>query len=384
MNIDFIKPTAAVSLADIARTMELDGKKVIKLQTGDPDFSTHSSIINAANNALKKGHTHYSFSQGLPKLRELIADSVASEILSPIKKEQVVITSGAVQAISAIISALIEPKDEVIIFEPNWPTVDSLVILMGGIPVKVNTLDDNADVVKLLDAVYSEKTKMIYFNSPNNPTGVVLSQDTIKEIADWAIKKDVYLIADEVYRYMQFVNKPSTSLMYLKRYAKYIFVDSFSKKFAMTGWRIGYCVGSESVIKRVAKASQITMTHVAPFIQFGAIEAMTNVESLEYAKKMLESYKERRNVILSICNELSIDFVHPDGAFYLFIKLPNDIDDQYFSKKLLDKSFVCTVPGTGFGNSGRGYVRISFANDLNQVAQGLELVKSAISDIDIY
>lgn len=378
MNIDFIKPTAAIALADIVRTMEAVGKKVIKLQTGDPDFSTHSAIIEAASIALKNGHTHYSFSQGLPRLRELIADSVTSEVLSPIKKEQVVITNGAVQAISAIIFALIEPGDEVLIFEPNWPTVDSLVMLMGGKPVKISTLDENTDVIEALDKAFTSKTKMLCFNSPNNPTGVVLSQGVINLIAEWAIEKKIYLVADEVYRYLQFVYNSSTSIKFLKNYDKYIFVDSFSKKFAMTGWRIGYCISSEHVIKKIGKASQLTMTNVAPFVQYGAIEALTNQDALDYSAYMNSEYNSRRRAILDFCNNAGLEYINPEGAFYLFIKLPFGVNEIVFSNILLNNYLVCTVPGSGFGMSGSGHIRISYANEINTVIQGLELFQNAL------
>jgi aspartate/methionine/tyrosine aminotransferase len=381
MNIDSIKPTAAIALADIARTMEAAGKRVIKLQTGDPDFSTHSSICEAATNALKDGHTHYSFSQGLPKLRELIADSVASEILSPIKKEQVVITNGAVQAISAIISALIEPGDEVLIFEPNWPTIDSLVILMGGKPVKINTLDENTDVIEALDKAFTSKTKMLCFNSPNNPTGVVLSQCVINIITKWAIDKKIYIVADEVYRYLQFVNEPSTSIKFLKDYDKYIFVDSFSKKFAMTGWRIGYCISSEHLVKKIGKASQLTMTNVAPFVQFGAIAAITNQDSLDYSAHMKSEYNFRRDALSDYCKIVGLEYIKPEGAFYMFVKLPLAVDDIVFSNILLNEFFVCTVPGSGFGISGSGYIRVSYANELNTVMQGLESFQIALKKL---
>lgn len=381
MNIDIIKPTAAVALADIARTMEAAGKKVIKLQTGDPDFSTHNTIIEAASNALKNGHTHYSFSQGLPKLRELIADSVATEILSPIKKEQVVITNGAVQAISSIISALIEPGDEVIIFEPNWPTVDSLVMLMGGIPIKINTLNPNIDFIEELDKSYSIKTKMLCFNTPNNPTGVVLNQRIINTICEWAIIKNLYIVADEVYRSLQFVEEPSTSVNYLKNYKGYIFVDSFSKKFAMTGWRVGYCISSENLIKKIGKASQLTMTNVAPFVQYGAIEALTNQDSLVYSAHMFTEYNLRRQSLIDYCKSAGLEHIDANGAFYMFIKLPLEIDDYVFSNILLNEYLVCTVPGSGFGISGKGHIRISYANELNTVIRGLELFQIALKKI---
>jgi aspartate aminotransferase len=377
MNIDSIKPTAAVALADIARTLEMGGQPIIKLQTGDPDFATHPSIIKAANKAMLEGHTHYSFSQGLPLLRDIIAANISKEISTTLKRENVVVTNGAVQLISAVMGALIEPQDEVIIFEPNWPTVDSLVMLMGGKPVKIDSFSSKS-ILQLLEEAYTDKTKMMYFNTPNNPTGIVLPQAVIDSICDWAIAKKIYIVADEVYRYLQFGEVTSSSASYLSKYHKYIFVDSFSKKFAMTGWRIGYAIGEEQTVKRIAKASQLTMTNVAPFVQYGAIEAMQNEESLLYADKMKAEYKTRSTIIQQTCDQLGLNYIKPEGAFYLFIKLTEGIDDVSFCNELLYEHSVCLVPGSAFGTSGKGYVRISYANTIDTVVKGINIINTAL------
>lgn len=377
MNIDQIKPTAAVALADIARTLEMSGKTIIKLQTGDPDFATHPTIIAAANKAMLEGHTHYSFAQGLPLLRDTIAEYVGEEISTHLKRENIVITNGAVQAISAVVGALIEPGDEVIIFEPNWPTVDSLVMLMGGVPVKIDIFS-NAALVEALEQAYTSKTKMVCFNTPNNPTGMVLPQTIIDGICNWAISKDIYILADEVYRFIQFGETQSSSVSYLGKYSKHIFIDSFSKKFAMTGWRIGFAIAEEQTAKMICKASQLTMTNVAPFVQFGAIEAMKNGKSLSYADEMKAEYEVRCGAIQKYCDKLGLKYIVPEGAFYLFIKLPEGTDDVRFCNDLLYNYSVCLVPGSGFGNAGKGYVRISYANNLDTVLKGIDLLNTAL------
>lgn len=377
MNLDQIKPTAAITLADIARTLEISGKTIIKLQTGDPDFTTHPTIISAANKAMVEGHTHYSFAQGLPLLRDIIAENVGKEINTPLKRENIVITNGAVQAIFAVIGAFIEPGDEVIIFEPNWPTVDSLVLLMGGIPIKIDVFSSTS-LVDSLEQTYTTKTKMVCFNTPNNPTGMVLHQTVISGICDWAISKDIYILADEVYRSLQFGETQSSSVFYLGKYSKHIFIDSFSKKFAMTGWRIGFALAEEQIAKKICKVSQLTMTNVAPFVQFGAIEAMKNEQSLLYANEMRLEYKERSIAIQKYCDNLGLTYIVPEGAFYLFIKLPGEIDDVSFCNDLLYNFSVCLVPGSGFGSAGKGYIRISYANNLDTVLKGIDLLNTAL------
>ncbi len=382
MNIDIIKPTAAVALADIARKMEAEGKKVIKLQTGDPDFSTHPSIIEAANKALLEGNTHYSFSQGLPILRKKIAAQYGSELGISISQEQILISNGAAEGFFSVMAALIEPGDEVILLEPNWPTVDSLVLLMGGVPVKISSLETNEKILSKLNESYSAKTKMVCFNTPNNPTGIVLQQDLIDTICNWAIEKKIYIVADEVYKFLQFSKSKTSSISFLDRYPKYIYINSFSKKFAMTGWRIGYIIAEEKLVKRILKPSQLAITNVAAFIQYAALEALENEASKAYCHEMLNEYEERRNQIVLFCDSLNIKYIYPNGAFYLFIKLPDSYsDDLTFCNRSLHEFQTCIVPGSAFGKAGAGYVRISFANSLETVKAGLKQIKELMNTL---
>ncbi len=379
MNIDTIKPTAAVALADIARTLEHEGKKVVKLQTGDPDFATHDVVISAANKAMTDGYTHYSFTQGLPVLRDKLVSLINEEINSELTKDNLLITHGAAQAFASVMSSLLEENDEVLIFEPNWPTIDSLVTLNGGKPIKIDSTD-LTNITARLDALCTPKTVMVSFNSPNNPTGQVLPQDVIDTICKWAIDKDLYIVADEVYRFLQYDNT-STSIQYLSSYSKYIFIDSFSKKYAMTGWRIGYVASSSDVIKKITKSSQLTITNVAPFSQLAALEALSNEESLAYSEKMKEEYANRCEHIKNHCSKLGLEYIVPEGAFYLFIKLPEGVNDVDFCNDLLYQKYVCVVPGSGFGKAGTGYVRISYANELATVLKGIELIHQTINEL---
>ncbi len=382
MNIDVIKPTAAVALADIARKLELEGKKIIKLQTGDPDFATHNSIIEAAHTAMLAGNTHYSFSQGLPALRKQLAIQYNKELNSNIAEDQIIISHGAAEGFFSVIAALIEPEDEVILLEPNWPTVDSLVLLMGGKPIKINSLKNEEDIIDQLNKCYSVKTKMLCFNTPNNPTGVVMAQSLIDKICNWAIEKEIFILADEVYRFLQFSTQHTTSLKYLSHYKKYIYINSFSKKYAMTGWRIGYIITDGILAKKILKPSQLAITNVASFIQLAAIEALTNAESNEYSNSMQLQYQIRRDEIINFCKVLNIEFLFPEGAFYLFIKLPDiNLSDVEFCNKLLNEYNTCMVPGSAFGKSGSGYVRVSFANELETVKSGLKQVNELINNL---
>lgn len=380
MNINSITKTAAVALADQVRHLESQGRNVIKLQTGEPDFNNCYGINEAAFAAIKAGETHYTHSNGMPVLRNAIANSLMSEGME-IDPECVLVTHGAAGAIGAAMAALIEYGDEVIIPEPNWPTADSMVKLSGGVPVKISLREMiQADVTPVLDRYATEKTKAIYINTPVNPTGAVIPQRILDTVCNWAMKRGIYVIADEVYRSLQYVENRSSSLPILKSYDRYIFVDSFSKKYAMTGWRVGYCISSAAVIAKIAKAVQVSSTCIAPFVQVAAAYALTGDDSQAYAEEMYTKYQQRRAEAISLCSELSLSVEPAEGAFYLFIKLPFGLDDVLFTTKLLDEYQVCAVPGSAFGPNGAGHVRITYAQDLKEVLSGIRVIDLVIKN----
>jgi aspartate/methionine/tyrosine aminotransferase len=377
MNINKISQTASVFLADIVRKIESNGDRVIKFQTGDPCYNTHPAIIEKASESLRGGDTHYSFAQGLPELRSIIADNLNFEINGTLDLSNVLITQGAAQAIFSIFTTILEQGDEVLVLEPNWTTVDSAILLNGGKPIKINFLDE-VNLFKEIKNSYSYRTKAIILNVPNNPTGKVLSQTTLDLIIDWAIANSLFIISDEVYRYLQY-DTYTTTLNTIGVYEKYIFVDSFSKKFAMTGWRIGYIAASKDIITTLLKASQITITHVAPFIQKAAIEALTNPEIQVYCELMKKGYYQNKIFVQNALMESGIDFIFPEGAFYFFIKLNRGMDDISFAKYLLENEKVCVVPGSAYGSSGSGFIRISYSIEFKDLELGLEkIVKSIV------
>lgn len=374
MNIDKVQPTPSVALADTARSLKAAGVSVLELQTGDPDYATHPAIIEAAHQALRDGMTHYSFSAGLPILRAAIAASLTEEYAVRLEADHVLVTHGAAQGMSAVFSGLVELGDEVIVLEPNWTTVDSLVALSGGVTVKVSHLLDDDTLLKALDKACSPRTRMLCFNSPNNPTGTVFSAARVRRLVDWADARGIIVVSDEVYRSMAYLGKAASVLDHFPGRDNLVFVDSFSKKYAMTGWRCGYVVASRSLLSRVAKASQIAITHVAPFVQAAAVAALTNPAVVDAAQEMVNDYARRRTYLLDRCRELRLDLVEPDGAFYLFIRL--DTDDVEFARRLLEFRRVCAVPGSAYGATGRGWLRVTYAAPTVHVEEGLRAIAS--------
>lgn len=376
MNIDLIEKTPSVALADHARTLKNSGLSIIELQTGDPDFSTHPDIITATHKALLAGETHYSFSSGLPLLRKCIASEMARDFDIALSSKNILITQGAVQGTLAVLSALVESGDEVIILEPNWPTVDSLVNVCGGRPIKVSHLVTDEKLFDSLDKCLSKKTKILCINSPNNPTGCVFSKYRIQCLVDWCHQHSLFLVSDEVYRSIIFDCVHSSVMHHYKDNENIVFIDSFSKKYAMTGWRVGIVVAHFKLIEKIAKASQIQITHVAPFVQLGALEALQNKEVCNFVNMMKLQYAKRRNFLIKLCEQLGLEIIVPQGAFYLFLNVGGD--DVSYSKKLLNEHSICVIPGSSYGASGRGYIRLTFAAQKNVVADALKVISQTL------
>ena len=213
---------------------------------------------------------------------------------------------------------------------------------------------------------------MLCFNSPNNPTGSVFSADRIARLVDWAGHHGLYVLSDEVYRSITFDVQHASVLEHMADSDRLLFVDSFSKRYAMTGWRVGFVVGHRDVMSRVAKSSQIMITNVAPFVQYGALAALESPETSNAAIGMRDSYRERRDALLLSCEQEGLEVLYPDGAFYLFVRVLDD--DVTFAKRLLDESRVCAVPGSAYGSSGAGWLRLTFAAPLEDVQEGIRRV----------
>jgi aspartate aminotransferase len=372
MNINLINPSPSVALADHARRLKASGIPIIELQTGDPDFHTPTVIVNAANSALREGKTHYIESGGLPQLRQCLAESLNREFGTSLQSENILVTHGATQGLAAIISALVELDDEVIVLEPNWITLDSLITLNGGRVVKVTHVSDDEQLLACLDSVKTSRTTMLCFNSPNNPTGSVFRAERVARLVDWAECHGLYIVSDEVYRAFTYDVPHASVMKHLPVNDRLLFVDSFSKRYAMTGWRVGFVVGHQDLISRVSKASQVMITNVAPFVQYGALAALQSQDVADVVQEMKREYKERRDTLSMVCNLEGLRAGCPEGAFYLFLNVGGD--DTVFARQLLNDSQICVVPGSVYGPSGVGHLRLSFASSLRSVLKGLQKI----------
>lgn len=365
--------------------MEREGKNIIHFEIGDPDFPTPKNISDAAIVAIKDNKTHYASSFGIDELREAICKTTLKSRGFLPNKEQVLVAPGANILIYYAVRCLVNPGDEVIVPDPGFPTYYSVIDSCGAVPVRVPLKEENGfrmnpdDVRKLV----TDKTRLIILNSPQNPTGSVMTKDEIKEVAKIAEEFDVFLYSDEIYARVVFDESAEFSSpgSYDQCKERTIIANGFSKAFAMTGWRIGTAIGPEDVIAKMALLLQTTSSSVTPFIQYAAIEAINGDQS--EVNKMVKEYKERRDILVEGLNSIKgISCLSPGGAIYLFPNIKGTgMTSEEFADFILREANVALLPGTNFGECGEGYVRMCCVNSKENIIEGLRRIKSAIERV---
>ena len=376
--------SVTLRVADRVRALEAAGQRVLRLQTGDPDFATHPAVVERALQALREGETHYGPTRGLPALRTAIADRWQARhglLVDP--QREVLVTQGGVHALLCAVLALVNPGDEVLIEEPFWMPYRGATILAGGLPVPFAADAERNFAFRLdrLEAALTPRSRVLILNSPGNPSGRVLDAADWAEVARVVREHDLWLISDEVYEALVYgpaVHLPAAAVADLR--ARTVTVGSLSKTFAMTGWRVGYAVAPAAVIDQMLKVSQYSITHVAPFIQWGAVAALTRPEVADYEARMRAVYADRRDQLLAGFPGWSRLRAHrPAGAFYLLVDVrASGVPSEAFADRLLDEARVAVVPGRGFGAAAEGFVRVTFAAELAQVQEGLTRMNEAM------
>jgi aspartate aminotransferase len=361
-----------------ANELERQGRSIIHLEIGEPDFDTPAPVVDAAINWLRKGATHYPPSPGIPELRHAIARHLSESHNVEIDPACVCISPGAKMMIFTIIHSLIDPGDEVIYPAPAYPAYEAAILMAGATPVSV-TLEESREFRFDLAEVESRitpRTRMIITNSPQNPTGGVLAADDLKGLADLARKHDLFIVSDEIYSEIFYGLRPASMLDIPDILDHLILVHGFSKTYAMTGWRLGYGVIPRDVFPAVALFINNSVSSTATFSQKAAVEAFTSQTDEEVAR-MVQEFRKRRDVFVDGLNSIpGIRCLRPLGAFYLF---PNVSGLGRSSKEIADRLLtefgVSALPGTAFGAQGEGYLRFSFANSLANIEQALERIR---------
>ena len=367
-----------------AKALEKQGKEIIHLEIGEPDFDTPKNIKEAAVKALYSGYTHYVPAAGIPELREAIAEYISKTRKIDVDPEEVVVTPGAKPIMFYAILAWINPGDEVMYPNPGFPIYESLINFVDAksVPIPLKEENDFKMDPEYVKEKITKKTKMIILNSPENPTGGVLTKKDLKVVADCIAKRDdVLVLSDEVYSRIIYEgeNESIASLPGMKE--KTIILDGFSKTYAMTGWRLGYGVMRKDLAQKVAQLMINSNSCTCAFIQMAGVEALKGPQ--KEVEKMVAEFKRRREVIVEGLNKINgITCKKPHGAFYVFPNITGTgMDCRKLGDYLLNEAGVAVLPGTSFGQYGEGYLRISFANSVENIKKALERIDEALKKL---
>jgi len=377
-----ITQSFTIQLADRVRQLQRDGVPIIGLQTGDPDFNTPQAIIDAAYQAMNDGFTHYSNSRGLPALREAIANRTSNHShVSYDPETEILVTHGAIHAYYIGLQAIINPQDEVLVPDPSWQTHANMVKIVRGVPVRVMGLPENnfLPTLEAWQASITPKTKALVINTPCNPTGSVASRDYLQALVNLAITHDLFIISDEVYDNLLYgVEHVSTASIEGAK-ERTLLLNSMSKTYAMTGWRIGYLCAPVAIINNALKASQHSITNVAEFTQRAAIVALTDADVQIQIAAMRDAYAERRARVLALYDRYGghtpIEVIEPQGAFYFFLDARQiGLSSNVMAERLLTEAQVALVPGSAYGEAGEGFLRMTTAASLEDIEKGFSIV----------
>jgi aspartate/methionine/tyrosine aminotransferase len=364
-----------------AKALEKQGKDVVHLEIGEPDFDTPRNIKDAAVKALNAGYTHYGPSAGLPEFRETIAQYVSRTRGIKAEADEVVVTPGAKPIMCFSILALVNAGEEVLYPNPGFPIYESLVNFVEAKPVPIPLLEENDFRLdpEYVKSKITKKTKMIILNYPENPTGGILTKEDLKIIADCISNRDdVFVLADEIYSRILYEGKHESIASLPGMKEKTILLDGFSKTYAMTGWRLGYGVMRKDIAQKVAQLMTNSNSCTCSFTQMAGMEALKG--SQDDAEKMVAEFKRRREVIVDGLNKIKgFSCKKPRGAFYVFPNIKGTgMDCRKLGDHLLYNAGVAVLPGTSFGKYGEGYLRLSFANSVENIKKALDRIAKAV------
>lgn len=386
--LEHLQPPATIAMTQKAREYRAQGKDVISLSIGEPDFDTPDFIKEAAKKAIDENYSHYPPVAGYPELKEAIIRKFKRDNGIEYKPNQIVVSTGAKQSIYNTFQCILSPGDEVIIPTPFWVTYADIVELSGGKPVYVNTSVEThfKANVEMLEKAITPKSKAIIFSSPNNPSGAVYSKEELHEIAKFAQKHDLIIVSDEIYEHIIYGQKMTSIASFPEAYDRTVTVNGLSKAFAMTGWRIGY-IGAPAFIAKACDTLQSQVTSGANSIaQRAAITALdADLSQIQY---MIDAFKKRRALMMDWVKEIdAFQMPEPEGAFYIFPDVSATFGKTIHGKLIqnssdlanliLDEAFVSTVPGSAFGMD--NCLRISYAASEAQLNEAMRRIKELLS-----
>lgn len=365
-----IKPSGIRKFFDIAS----ERKDVISLGVGEPDFDTPWHIRDEGIYSLEKGKTFYTSNAGLMELREEICKYYSRRFnVDYTPKSDVIITVGGSEAIDIALRAMVDPGDEVIIPQPCYVSYEPCAILAGGKPVIIELKNENQFRLtpEELLATITDKTKILVLAFPNNPTGAIMEKEDLEKIAKICIEKDIFVLSDEIYAELTYNKEHVTIASLPGMQERTIVINGFSKAYAMTGWRLGYALGPKEIIAQMTKIHQFCIMCAPTTSQYAAVEALRNGDS--DVDMMRQSYNQRRNFLMNAFKEMKLPCFEPFGAFYVFPDIREfNMTSEEFAFALIDAENLAVVPGTAFGDSGEGFLRISYAYSLEKLKIAME------------
>ena len=364
--------------------LENAGETIIHLNIGRPDFDTPKNIKEAAKKALDEGKVHYASNYGIPELRDAIVEKTERENDVSYDPNEIIVTVGANEGVLLAMMGLLNPGDEVLIPDPVWLHYFYCAQMAGAVPISVPAREENEFIPDIKDfkTLMTPKTKMIVLTSPNNPTGGVASAEALNELAQFAKENDLFIISDEIYESMVYDGNRHISIASLPGMKeRTIIVNGFSKKYSMTGWRLGWIASDKALISAMIRIHQYTTVCVTTFAQHGAVEALTGPQ--DEINQMVAEFDRRRNFVYTQLSKMpGVKTLKPKGAFYIFpnIKATGQ-NSEALTQYLLEEAKIAVVPGSVFGKYGEGYIRISYANSYENLEIAMSNMRAALAKL---
>jgi aspartate/methionine/tyrosine aminotransferase len=376
-----LRQSPTVAMADRILALKASGRKIIGLQVGDPDFPTPPAVIEVAFQAMQEGLTHYGPSQGTPELRRAAALKLERDhgvFYDP--ETELLATHGGIHAYYLALQSILNPGDEVLIPDPSWGTHANMTTMLRGNVIRIPAPAENGFIphFESWEEAVTSRTRVIVLNYPSNPTGAYPTREYLRRLQEFAARHNLWIVSDAVYENLYYEEKPTSAAGFEGAKERTILVNSLSKTYAMTGWRVGYLAAPRAVIENALKAGQNSITCVAPFVQRAAAFALTDPSVQQAAVEMRLAYARRRERVLRIAHELESERVlvtPPQGAFYFFLDFrPLKMTSLEICERILEEAGVGLVPGSGFGAQGEGFVRMTIAASDEEVEAGFRSV----------
>ncbi|HAV78993.1 MAG TPA: pyridoxal phosphate-dependent aminotransferase [Anaerolineae bacterium] len=378
---ELVRQSPTVSLSDRINALKASGRQLIGLQVGDPDFNTHPSIINVALKAMQDGLTHYGPAIGTMELRQAIAAKLLrDEGVTYDPASEIMVTHGGIHAYYLAMQAILNPGDDILLPDPSWGTHENMGTMLRGNVIRVPAPAENGFIPHFdswLNAL-TPKSKAIVLNYPSNPTGANPSREYLQKLQDFAKEHKLWIISDEVYGSMYYGERPTSAAAFDGAKERTLIVNSLSKSYAMTGWRVGFLAAPKAVIENALKAGQNSITCVAPFIQKAAAFALTDPVIQDVTANMRAAYARRRDLVIHLSHELESEkvlVIPPQGAFYFFLDFrPLKMASIEICERILEEAGVGLIPGSAFGAEGEGFVRMTIASSDEDVEAGFRKI----------